>query len=240
MSHFVLVHGAWHGAWCWHKVVARLEARGHTVLAPDLPGHGIDQTPRGSVTLDDYATRVCETLGRCAEPAILVGHSMGGMVVSQAAERRPDRVRRLVYLAAFLPADGRSLFDESASMSESLVAPNIEAREEEGVALFSTARLREAFYADCSDDDIALARALLVPQALAPLATPVSLTEQAFGGVDRAYIEAGEDRAITLDAQRRMQQTWPCSSVHTLASSHSPFFSCPDELSGLLHDLGSG
>ena len=87
MTHFVLVHGAWHGAWCWEKVAPLLEARGHAVHAIDLPGHGDDPQPPGTVGWDDYMKRMGEALAACAEPPVLVGHSLGGAVITGAADR---------------------------------------------------------------------------------------------------------------------------------------------------------
>jgi pimeloyl-ACP methyl ester carboxylesterase len=82
MARFVLVHGAFGGAWCWEPAVGPLEAAGHTVTAIDLPGGGDDPTPAEEVTLDGYAARVCEVLAE-GEPAVLVGHSMGGVAVKR-------------------------------------------------------------------------------------------------------------------------------------------------------------
>ena len=109
MARFVLVHGAFGGAWCWEPIVAPLEAAGHSVEAIDLPGSGDDPTPAGEVTLDAYAERICSVLGEREEPAILVGHSAGGMAITQAAARCPQRIVGLAYVAAFLPQDGQSL-----------------------------------------------------------------------------------------------------------------------------------
>src|SRR5664279_2862075 len=101
MSAFVLVHGAWHGGWCWDKVVARLEAMGHTAAAPDMPGHGDDKTPIAGVTLEHLVQRVCETIDAQSEPVVLVGHSYGGAMITQAAERRADKIKSLAYVTAF-------------------------------------------------------------------------------------------------------------------------------------------
>ena len=109
MSTFLLIHGAWHAGWCWRKVAPLLEAKGHKVLAPDLPSHGEDRTPTASVTLQKYADRACEVAGKQFEPVILVGHSMGGVVITQAGENCPGNIRALVYLCAFLPRNGDSL-----------------------------------------------------------------------------------------------------------------------------------
>src|SRR5262245_30012960 len=110
MATFVLVHGAWHGGWCWYKLVALLEARGHRVLAPDLPGHGRDHSLSGPATYRDYVERIAEVLADEAEPVVLVGHSMGGAVVTGAAEAHPEKVAKLVYLAAFLAPSGSTMF----------------------------------------------------------------------------------------------------------------------------------
>jgi pimeloyl-ACP methyl ester carboxylesterase len=109
MATFVLVHGSWHGAWCWHRVVPELEALGHRVLAPDLPGHGDDATAPAQLTLKAYAECVATVICSATEPVVLVGHSFAGIVISQVAELVPERISRLVYLTAFLPANGQSL-----------------------------------------------------------------------------------------------------------------------------------
>ncbi len=106
MATYVLIHGAWHGAWCWDKVVSLLKMKGHRVEAPDLPGHGKDRTPIGEVSLEAYAEKICKVLDAELEPVILVGHSMGGIAISQAAEYLPDKIETLVYLTAFLLRDG--------------------------------------------------------------------------------------------------------------------------------------
>ena len=108
MAAFLLIHGAWHGGWCWERLVPELEARGHEVHAPALPGHGGDPAEPAGVSMDDYVERAASTLRAMPEPAIVVGHSMGGMVVSAAAQAEPERVRALVYLCAFLPGTGRA------------------------------------------------------------------------------------------------------------------------------------
>jgi pimeloyl-ACP methyl ester carboxylesterase len=106
VSTYLLVHGGWHGAWCWQRVAPLLRRAGHRVIVPDLPGHGDDPTPIAAVTPGSDVQSVSTVLDTLAEPAILVGHSSGGMVISAAAELRPRVVRALVYLAAFLLPPG--------------------------------------------------------------------------------------------------------------------------------------
>ena len=125
MSTFVLVHGAWHGGWCWYKVVSLLRQQGHTVLAPDLPAHGRDQTPINSVSMGSYAQRVADVMRTVGEPVILVGHSMGGFVISAAAEQQPESVAKLVYLAAFLLDDGQTFGDAASRDTGSTVSSGL-------------------------------------------------------------------------------------------------------------------
>jgi pimeloyl-ACP methyl ester carboxylesterase len=109
MATFVLVHGAFHGGWCWYKIVPLLEAKGHRVLAPDLPGLGDDHTPLADLSLAAWTDSVAAKLHVLGTPVILVGHSRGGIVISEVAERVPEHVSALVYLTAFLVSDGESL-----------------------------------------------------------------------------------------------------------------------------------
>src|ERR1019366_8172391 len=110
MATFVLVHGAFHGAWCWVKLQPELEARGHRVLTMDMPGCGEDGTPLHQVSLDACVSRIGESLERAGTNVILVGHSMGATLAAQAAERHRARIRRLVFLAGVIPRDGESLY----------------------------------------------------------------------------------------------------------------------------------
>ncbi len=230
MSTFVLVHGSWHGAWCWYKVIARLQAAGHRVIAPDLPSLGADKTPLADVTLKSWTDTVVAALDAADEPAILVGHSRGGILVSEAAQARPERVRTLVYLCAFLLKDGESLFATSGTDTETLLVGNLIVAGDQRSATVKGSIIDEAFYGSCDADDRALARTLLQPEPLLPLTTPLSLTADRFGRVPRVYIECLQDRAIGLAMQRRMTQESPCQRVLSMDSDHSPFFSAPDEL----------
>ena len=237
MSTFLLVHGAMHGAWCWYKIIPRLENAGHCVLAPDLPGLGMDRTPVHTITLGSYVDRICEILDAQEEPVILVGHSMGGAVISQAAEYRPEKVRLLVYVAAFLLQPAQSLLHVAARDKETQVLRNLYYSKDKVCTLFKPEALKEALYEDCSDEDLALARSLIGPQPVAPSSEPLSLTHDHFGSVPKVYVECLRDKAITPRVQQKMYTATPCKTVLTMDSSHSPFFSKPDELADKLLDL---
>jgi pimeloyl-ACP methyl ester carboxylesterase len=227
LSTFVLVHGAYHGAWCWHKVAPELEARGHDVITFDLPAHGVDTTPVGDVSFEGYVDRVCRAVRKPDEPVILVGHSMAGMVITQAAERCPEAIECLVYLTAYLPSDGESMIDQR--VEGSLISRSFVVDEARGVGVIDDDKLEELFYADCSGSDIALARALLRPEPIEPLSVPVSVSDSGFGRVSRVYVRCESDRAITIEQQRAMIADRGADAVVTLQASHSPFLSMPTE-----------
>jgi pimeloyl-ACP methyl ester carboxylesterase len=230
ISTYVLIHGAWHGGWCWDKVVPLLREAGHDALAPDLPGHGADKTPIADISLDTYVSKVGEVLRAATEPVILVGHSLGGVSITQAAEAMPERIRCLVYLTAFLLVDGQCVRDILVSDPESSIHANRLTSEDGTTSTVRETALREVFYADCSEADVARARSLLVPEATAIPRTPVRTTPENFSRVPRVYIECLRDRAITVGAQRRMHEALPCRNVFSLDTSHSPFFSAPEAL----------
>src|SRR5712692_10269855 len=107
---FLLVHGACHGAWCWEEVTDRLRARGHRVAALDMPGHGRRAAEVRRASVASYAAAVAEALAaEGMSRAVVVGHSMGGLVIPKAAELAPARIRHLVFLAAVVVPHGGSL-----------------------------------------------------------------------------------------------------------------------------------
>ena len=237
MTTYILVHGAWHGGWCWHRIVSNLRRASHRVLAPDLKSLGVDRTPPGDVKLDTWTDQIAALAAAQPDPVVLVGHSRGGIILSEVAERIPEHVRTLVYVTAFLLEDGRSLQDAADTDPESLVGRSIIVADDHKSASIRADAAREAFYGLCSDADVALAESLLVPEPLAPLVTPVHVTDARFGRVPRVYVECSNDRAITLAAQRRMQQALPCRERITLDADHSPFLSRVDPLTDVLLNL---
>jgi len=237
MHTLVLIAGAWHGAWCWKKLVPLLESRGIRVLTPDLPATGADASDPASVTLESWARFVADVVSAEPGPVSLAGHSRGGIVISRAAELVPDRLRRLVYVSGYLLAAGGTLAEAARDDRDSLVPPNMIPAAGGVTCSLRQSVIREALYGRCTQADYEYGLARLSPEPLKPLVTPLKVTEQRFGRVPRAYIECSDDRTITLAAQRRMQAALPCDPVFTLDADHSPFFSQPEALVRLLGGL---
>lgn len=236
----VLVHGAWSDASAWDRVAAELRARGHTVTAVNLPGHGRDDTPLQDLTLARYVEAVTRALppdGR----ALLVGHSMAGMVISQVAENAPARVAKLVYVAAYLPRDGESLYQLSMRDQGSQVGKHWRQADPKAYspATIAPEGLVATFCADCSPADQQMLLATHQAEAVPPLGTPVKLSAERFGRVPRAYVHTTQDAAVSFDLQRAMlAAAGGAAPVIALETSHMPMLTRPRALADAIEAAG--
>ncbi len=232
---FVLVHGAFVGGWIWGPLAERLAELGHTAEAPDLPGSGEDRTPVEEVTLDAYADRICDLLDAGSEPSILVANSMGGMVISEAAARRPNRVKSLVYAAAFLPGDGQSLLDLTSlpEGADDLVQQTVIVSGDPPIGTLPESTC-QASNGDCSPEVMDWAVSRTGSQAFAPLTQAVSLNQE-FEMIPRTYVICKGDRIVPPALQRRMVRDRRITDMVELESGHHPQLSRIDELALILH-----
>jgi pimeloyl-ACP methyl ester carboxylesterase len=234
----ILIHGSWHGAWCWHKVTPLLEKIGHRVHAIDLPGHGKDwRFARGRITLGMMAGSVAKVVAASDSPSMLVVHSRSGIVASTVAEMLPGRLSSIVYLASFMIPNGARAADIFASDKDSYIRKYVRINRFNATDKLEQKAFREGLYADCSDADVALANALLTPEPSLPALARLRLTPQRFGSVKRHYIRLTQDRAVSIQAQDRMLAAMPCSTVQSIEASHSAYFSKPDELSMAIQNV---
>ncbi|MFZ5779451.1 MAG: alpha/beta fold hydrolase [Pseudomonadota bacterium] len=229
MATFLLVHGACTGGWCWEKVVPLLEAHGHKACAPDLPGLGDDPTPPANVTLADNVDKLARILDRTDGQVVLVGHSLGGVTISQLAEARRRKIKALVYVCALLPPSGKTGRDMTSLEPDAMFRLSRQVSPDGLTYTFARDKLPALFYADVSPEDRYRAMERLRPQPLAISTTPVTLTEERFGSVPRWYIECKFDDAIRLNLQRAMVKMTPCTVI-SMDCGHSPFYSNPEEL----------
>jgi pimeloyl-ACP methyl ester carboxylesterase len=235
MSHYVLVHGAWEGAWGWEKVTPHLVKRGHTVDAVALPGSHENMQLVSDTTLESYIQVVSETIDRAKGKVILVAHSLGGATTSQGAERFPEKIERLVYVASFLVKDGESILEAMESDKEAQILPELILSEDQSYAKVGEATWRRVAFHDASEGAIgeALSR-LSDKQSLQPLVSKLRLTQERFGSVPKHFIGGNLDRMTTPDLQKRMLKNWAVEKVDHLESGHFPMLSMPLEVAKLL------
>jgi len=229
----VLVHGAWSDASSWDAVTPLLKARGIEVITVNLAGHGKDTTSFAGITFQTYVDQVKTAIGTRTN-VVLVGHSFAGLVISQVAEEIPAQIKELVFLAAALPHDGDSLLSLAKQDPASHIGKSLTIDQEHGAAIIAKAAAADIFAADAPQPVQDYITANIKPEPLAPLATPVHLTEKNFGSVKKVYIHTVNDHAISYPAQQYMVKTSKVAKVYSLQSSHTPFISMPDKLAVIL------
>jgi pimeloyl-ACP methyl ester carboxylesterase len=271
---YVLVHGAWHNAQHWQPISTRLSTLGHPVVALDLPGHGLNArfpkayisgdsaglpkevSPVKDISLDDAAGNVVAALRALGDTnAVLVGHSVGGTVITRAAELAPEYVGRLVYVSAFVPVG-------LASPAAYGALPEFRTGYGEGLFVGNPAeigavrinprgdgpylrQLHETYYNDVAYDDfLPYAIALTPDLPVSFWISEVKVTRERWGRIPRSFIRCTLDRALAPAVQERMiadaDRYTPENQfeVETIATSHSAFAAAPDALAAILAKLG--
>ena len=231
----VLVHGAWMDASVWYKVTPWLEQQGFEVIAVNLPGHGSDTTPFDKITMDTYVDAVKTAIGD-REKVILAGHSMAGMVISAVAEQIPSRIGRLVYIAAYLPQNGESLYQISQQDKDSHIGQfwRQDDPDHYSPAYIAAEGIAECFAADAPLEDIQRLVDRHKADALGPMVAPVALSDAHFGALPKTYICTKKDNAVSYNLQQWMTQRTKVDSILDLDTSHSPFFSAPEQLARMI------
>ena len=233
--HVVLVHGAWHGAWCWAALQAELERRGIASLAVDLPGHGASTEP--FTDLHGDAAAVVDVLrqlsARGVDDPVLVGHSYGGAVITEAAGRH-DKVHHLVYVAAFALDKGESVISAMGSFGrvDNALEPAVR-QHDDGTSTIDPAGAKAAFYGSCDDAVVTAAVARLCPQPAATVMQPT--TGDPRRSIASTYVICERDRAVPVEHQRIMAAR--CTSSVSLDTDHSPFASMVGETADIIERI---
>lgn len=236
MATFILIHGSWHGGWCFDQIADILRAAGHEVIAPDLPGMGGDEQTLRAVTLAgwaEFAVGLCRNASQ--RPVVLAGHSRGGLVISAAAELAPEAIDALVYICAIMLPAGMSREEMRALWAPNEALNAIVSPVHGGAGNVVDAARGRGVFAQLSPPDLAArGMARLVAEPRGPSQTPLHITPERFGSVPRIYVECSEDRTILPAMQRKMQEMVPGAERVTLMADHSPYLSAPDELAAVL------
>ena len=239
-STIVLVHGAWHGAWCWDRVAVPLREQGHAVVAVDLPGHGTDPRPLGDLHGDAAAVRdALDALDAADGEVVLVGHSYGGAVVTEAGVH--PSVGRLVYLAAFCIEDHETCATAGGD-DPRLAAISHEGRpnlaeafviHDDGTITLTPDGAAECLYNDCDQPSIDWALAHLTPQPMVTFTQSPSVAS--WHTRPATYVVCDHDQGVHPDLQRLMAER--CETTVTWPVDHSPFLSDPTRVVEFLAEL---
>ena len=224
----VLVHGAWHGPWCFDHVVDGLEARGVPTLAVDRRRPGPDGQLRAVTDSAENERIVRAALDQIDGPVVLLGHSFGGVAITTAPLGN-DNVKHLVYLTAMMPDTDGAVPDNFANPE--LVAAIQEA--DDGSTTVEPDKIRQIFYHQCPDADVERAMRELTPNEAA--ITFDAPREAAWKTIPTTYIVCTEDQALLAPGQRQLARR--ANRIAEWPTDHSPFFSNPQLLINLLHTL---
>jgi pimeloyl-ACP methyl ester carboxylesterase len=225
-KHFVLIHGAWHGGWCWQGVIEALENAGHTAEAPTMPGHGPGDD-RSQITFDSYVGKIVEVLEAQPKPVILAGHSSAGFLMQIAAPKVQDKIERLIFHNAFILSDGTAQFDlvppdvaqgmtAAANASPDNTVPVIED--------FVRGMLMAGEPVDVQDALIEH----LVPQPLALFTTKVSTKAFDKLNISKTVLFCKDDGSLPEGAYMGMAQNLGKFDLLEIEGGHETLFTRPD------------
>lgn len=233
---FVLVHGAWQAPFVWDSVKAQLSTAGQNVIVVQLPGHGTDTTSPAIITMNSYRDRIVSAINSVDGKVILVGHSLSGFAISAVEEAIPNRIDKLVFLAAYIPSAGKSpLALASSDKQTHVIYPNpliVDAAH--GVLDFTRDSIAPIFCPDAPDALKAKVVANFRPDPITPFMDSVPLTAANFGHADKYYIHTLQDKVIGIDLQNQMAQTAGITKIYSLNTSHSPFLSDPNSVTAAI------
>jgi pimeloyl-ACP methyl ester carboxylesterase len=234
---FVLVHGAFQAPYAWQFVKTKLEAAGQKVVVVELPGHGKDQTPPETISINTYRDKVVSAITAIKGPVVLVGHSLGGAIITAVADTIPDHIEKLVYLAGFVPGNGQSIFDLTSMDPNSQFGPALIPSADGFTVAIPNDKVMQVFAQDANEQ----VKQLLIennrPEPIAAQADKIHLKNPAFASVPKYYIYTNQDHAITIDLQKKMVATAGIKNVFAVESGHCPMLTKPEEVTGFLLEI---
>jgi pimeloyl-ACP methyl ester carboxylesterase len=231
-NHFVLIHGAWHGGWCWEGVINALEKAGHTAEAPTMPGHHPDDD-RAHITFDDYVDKITATLTRQPSPVVLVGHSSAGFLLQSAAPKVPDKIAQLIFVNAFVLTDGKRQFDLVPPEAAEDLTAAAKASPDNCVPVIEDFVRHQLMGGESTDvQDSLLAR--LVPQPLALFTTAVSTKNFEDLTLPISVVFCKDDVSLPPGAYLGMAQGLGDFNLIEVNGGHETLFTQPEVIANAL------
>jgi thioesterase domain-containing protein len=231
---FVLVHGAWHGGWCWRRVVPLLRGAGHEVFTPSLTGLG-DRAhlSRPEINLDTHIQDILMLIDmEDLDDIVLVGHSYAGMIITGVADRAPSKIHRLVYLDAFLPENGKAQIDY---IPPKRAAPMVKEGEETGMVNPLPLNL----FGVTKPEDVACASKHLVKQPYHTMSQPIKLSnEAATSRLLKTYVYCSSPATGSFDQFAAKLRNDPAWQFFEMKTGHNSMIIDPEGLAKVLLQSG--
>jgi pimeloyl-ACP methyl ester carboxylesterase len=228
----VLVHGAWHGGWCWRRVADLLEKKGHKVFAPTMTGLGErSHLLSKDINLATHVTDIVNVIKwENLANIVLVGHSYGGSVISGVAEQAHDKIGSIVFLDAFVPQSGDSLAGSASQPVREAIAAVVQKGE---IAMKPV----PAAVFRVNEKDRAWVDAMCTPHPVATLTDKITVTGARDKIAKRAYIRAKGYPSVPFDAAHDKLKTTAGWKVYELPSGHDAMVDLPDQLAEILVEV---
>ena len=226
----ILVHGAFQdGNSTWSRVKPDLEKKGYKVVAINLPGRNGDGADLKQITIDLYRDTVLKAVSAESSPVVLVGHSFGGITISNVAESAPDKIKALVYLSAYLPTDGQSMVALAQTDRDSYLSKpgNLVLAPDYSVASIKDDQKAEIFGNDADGADRDAIAKSLIPEPAGPQGTSVKLSPDRFGRVPKYYIETTLDHTVSPFLQEQMIARTKLVKTTKIKAGHAAYITQP-------------
>jgi pimeloyl-ACP methyl ester carboxylesterase len=235
---FILVHGAWHGGWCWSRVAQRLRAAGHVVHAPTLTGLGERRHLISTlVNLDTHVADVVNLMeAEELNDVVLVGHSYAGIIISGVADVAASRLRHLVYLDALLLESGRSIF---STFPPAVVEQRMKTIRETGAGVGAVAAFPPSAFGVKDPADAEWVARRMIPQPVGTYLQPLLLKAPVGNGVAKTYIDCTLDPMANLAAGKTVIRADPNWAIRALATGHDAMVTAPGPLSDMLISIAT-
>jgi len=227
MKAFLFIHGAWHGAWCWNRVIETL-AKQHEVYATDLPGHGELFQPCQPLHLSDYVNHIIDFIEQSSVPVSLVGHSFAGFVISQVASLRPTKIQELIYINALIPKTGESFFSLSQSLKSTNLSPYLTIDNQQSTISISPLSILKDYMYNCSNPNH-IKWDSIQAEPLIPLTEPLQLDPYVLSCIPKKAIIGRHDKTLLESDQIFMCERYDIP-YHLIDADHCPFLSNLDVL----------
>jgi len=232
MTTFVLVHGAWHGGWCWRFVAPMLRRAGHEVFTPTLTGLGERaHLARPGIDLDLHVQDVAAVLEmEDLRDVVLLGHSYGGMVITGTAERCPERIRRLIYLDAFVPQNGECLLD----CLERAVPERAAGFRKEGEQFGSIAPPPVALWGHVKPETIGFVKPRETRHPFGCFTQRLRMTSEKARALPRTFVYCSSPATGAFDQFAAKYRNDPAWRFHELKTGHDCMILVPEQVAAIL------